>query len=291
MRTIRTTAIAAAATLALLVPTTALAQDTTVAVGDSSFNPDTVTIAPGGTVTWEVSSSLPHTITAEDGSFDESVSDGDTFEHTFDEAGTYAYYCEIHGGPDGVGMAGTVVVEAAQEGEPTEAPTPTETDTEDAAPPTTGSITVSDQEGDGTAVVVDEVTIEGAGGFVVVHADEDGAPGPVLGHAPIDEGTTTALSVPMDAPLTEDQTVWPMLHVDAGTLGTYEFPGADGPVTVDGQVVMEALAYTVVTADATEQPTDGELATTGRSATIPLLVAGLLAIGLGGLALRSRRST
>lgn len=28
-----------------------------------------------------------------------------------------------------------------------------------------------------------------------------------------------------------------MLHVDAGTEGTYEFPGDDGPVTVDGDVL------------------------------------------------------
>jgi hypothetical protein len=30
-----------------------------------------------------------------------------------------------------------------------------------------------------------------------------------------------------------------MLHTDAGTVGKYEYPGADVPVTLNGQVVMK----------------------------------------------------
>jgi plastocyanin len=52
-----------------------------------------------------------HTITADDGSFDSGIlNPGDTFSLTFDTPGTSAYYCQIHGGPGGVGMAGTIVV-------------------------------------------------------------------------------------------------------------------------------------------------------------------------------------
>jgi plastocyanin len=35
---------------------------------------------------------------------------GATFEHTFAEAGTYLYFCELHGGPGGAGMAAEVSV-------------------------------------------------------------------------------------------------------------------------------------------------------------------------------------
>lgn len=290
MRTIRSLTVAVAATALLALPTIAGAQSTDVAVTDNTFEPETVTVAVGDTVTWSVSGANPHTITAEDGSFDQAVSSGDTFEQVFDTPGTYDYYCTIHGAPGGVGMAGTVVVQA----EGTASPTPTATDEPSPTPtaaPATGDLTVSDQSGDGSTVVVDEVTIEGSDGFVVVHADQDGAPGPVLGHAPVPEGTTTGLSVPMDTPLTADQTVWPMLHVDAGTAGTYEFPGADGPVTVDGEVVVAPLAYTLAAADA-DDTADDELATTGGPARTLAVVALLaLVLGAGAVGWRRRQGT
>lgn len=133
----------------------------------------------------------------------------------------------------------------------------------------TGSISASDQSGDGSTVVVDEVTIEGANGFVVVHLDDEGAPGEVLGHAEISEGTTTDVTVTLDSPVTEDVTLWPMLHFDAGEVGTYEFPGPDGPVTVDGDVVMVPIEYTV------------ELPFTGGPS--PWLAVVAVALVLGGL--------
>jgi plastocyanin len=35
-----------------------------------------------------------------------------TYTYTFDTPGTYRYYCIAHGAPGGVGMSGTVIVEA-----------------------------------------------------------------------------------------------------------------------------------------------------------------------------------
>jgi plastocyanin len=35
-----------------------------------------------------------------------------TYTYTFTTAGTYRYYCLAHGDPGGVGMSGTVVVQA-----------------------------------------------------------------------------------------------------------------------------------------------------------------------------------
>ena len=34
----------------------------------------------------------------------------DSFEHVFNQVGTFLYYCELHGGPGGAGMAAEIVV-------------------------------------------------------------------------------------------------------------------------------------------------------------------------------------
>ena len=140
----------------------------------------------------------------------------------------------------------------------------------------TGSISAADQSGDGSTVLVDEVTIEGGSGFVVVHLDDGGAPGAVLGHAEISEGTSTDVTVTLDSPVDEDVTLWPMLHFDAGEAGTYEVPGPDGPVVLDGDVVMVSIDYTV------------ELPFTGGPS--PWLATVAAALVLGGLLILRRRS-
>lgn len=83
----------------------------TVAVVDNDYNPREVQIDPGGSVTWNQTGELPHTVTADDGSFDSGeMGQGDSFSHSFEEPGSYPYYCRFHGGPGGAGMSGVVVV-------------------------------------------------------------------------------------------------------------------------------------------------------------------------------------
>ena len=95
-----------------------------------TFDPETVTIATGGTVTWTNDSGVGHTVTAyEDdipsdaayfasGGFEsESAARNDisggmvdsegSYEHAFAVAGIYEYYCVPH---QGGGMVGTVEV-------------------------------------------------------------------------------------------------------------------------------------------------------------------------------------
>jgi plastocyanin len=85
-----------------------------VSVVDFAFSPKTLTVEPGDTVTWTNNSGLPHTVTADDGSFDSgSLGPGQTFTHTFGVAATVPYHCSFHGAPGGQGMAGTVVVRSA----------------------------------------------------------------------------------------------------------------------------------------------------------------------------------
>ena len=127
-----------AAIVALVgAPVTALAQDTTVTVGNGSFTfaPSEVEVTAGSTITWQQTDALPHSVTASDGSFDshpncnsdgsgDCMGAGDTYPREFTTPGTFAYYCKVHGTSDGGGMAGTITVTAAED-DPTEAP-PTE---------------------------------------------------------------------------------------------------------------------------------------------------------------------
>jgi plastocyanin len=78
---------------------------------DSSFSPRQVTVVAGTTVTWTNSGNLPHTVTAENGSFDSGIlSNGDTFAFTFNTVGRFDYYCILHGAHGGEGMAGVIIV-------------------------------------------------------------------------------------------------------------------------------------------------------------------------------------
>jgi plastocyanin len=73
-----------------------------------AFEPDSVTIAVGGTVTWRwPGGPVPHDVVG-DGFGTELQTDGE-YSHTFTEAGTYPYVCSIHATMTGV----VEVVEAA----------------------------------------------------------------------------------------------------------------------------------------------------------------------------------
>lgn len=79
---------------------------TEIEVVDNSFSPETVEVAAGDTIRWTHEGQAAHTVTFEDGPDSGTIDSGDTFSHTFDEPGEYAYVCSIH-----PGMEGTVVVE------------------------------------------------------------------------------------------------------------------------------------------------------------------------------------
>lgn len=102
-------------------PSPSAAESPEVDVADNEFEPKELTVKAGTTVVWSQTGSVPHTVTADDGSFDshaECLADlakcmkaGDTFEQAFDTPGRIAYYCKLHGGAGGAGMAGVIVVE------------------------------------------------------------------------------------------------------------------------------------------------------------------------------------
>ena len=81
----------------------------------TSFSPQHVTIAAGGTVTWTWSAGgvIFHNVTPD---ATEPVTSGaatpgpNSYPFTFNTPGVYMYYCVVHGAPNGIGMFGTVTV-------------------------------------------------------------------------------------------------------------------------------------------------------------------------------------
>lgn len=107
-------------------------EETVELTDDLVFDPDELTVSVGTTVVWENVGSVTHTVTAyEDeipdgatyfasggadseqaardaGTSDGGIEGGESYEHTFETAGTYEYFCIPH---EGTGMTGTVTVQ------------------------------------------------------------------------------------------------------------------------------------------------------------------------------------
>jgi predicted lipoprotein with Yx(FWY)xxD motif len=98
------------------------------------------------------------------------------------------------------------------------------------------SVIVSDQSIESGNVTIDEVTSDGAG-WLVIHAQADGKPGPILGYSPVSDGMNRNVVVEIDA-TNATETLYAMLHTDAGEVGQWEFPGGpDAPVMVGENIV------------------------------------------------------
>ena len=80
-----------------------------VDIPDISFEPKSLTVKAGTTVTWTNSDDVPHTVTKEGGpggKFDSGpLNPGQSFSYTPTKAGTIQYLCSFH-----QGMVGTIVV-------------------------------------------------------------------------------------------------------------------------------------------------------------------------------------
>jgi len=75
-------------------------------LGNRAFNPDSLDVAVGSTVTWTNTDSIAHTSTSDTRLWDSgSVAPHGQFSMTFQNAGTFPYHCAIH-----PGMVGTITV-------------------------------------------------------------------------------------------------------------------------------------------------------------------------------------
>ncbi|MZH02697.1 MAG: hypothetical protein F3745_04660 [Nitrospinae bacterium] len=91
------------------------AEKVEVKIIKSTFIPAVIKIEKGDTVRWVNTEELLHTVTSgkapvSDGKFNASYVKKE-FEVTFDEAGFYDYYCELHPAI----MRGVVIIDQAQE--------------------------------------------------------------------------------------------------------------------------------------------------------------------------------
>ena len=83
-----------------------------VSIKNMAFNPLSLSITTGTTVTWVNNDNTAHTVTADDGSFNSgTIAVGAKFTRAFSTTGTFAYHCTLH--PE---MVGTVVVAKAPGG-------------------------------------------------------------------------------------------------------------------------------------------------------------------------------
>jgi len=77
-----------------------------IIIEGSSFAPASITVKAGTEVIWKNKDSAPHTVTADDGSFDSgSMGQGDEFRKKLVKPGTLSYSCDIH-----AYMSGKIVV-------------------------------------------------------------------------------------------------------------------------------------------------------------------------------------
>ena len=71
-----------------------------VNVVDNKFEPKTIEVAPGDTVTWDFKGATQHNVKGR-GGLDSSNKKEGTYEYTFNSSGTYDYICTIHPGMTG----------------------------------------------------------------------------------------------------------------------------------------------------------------------------------------------
>ena len=76
-----------------------------VVIQNMAFDPATLSVAAGATVTFVNQDAMTHTVTSDEGAFDVQLSAGQSAQMTFPGAATYAYHCEIH-----PSMRGTLTV-------------------------------------------------------------------------------------------------------------------------------------------------------------------------------------
>lgn len=97
--------------LVVVVPT--MGANFTVDIQNFAFNPAALTVKVGDTVTWVQHDSTPHTTTSAKEPVPEwsspFLSEGQTYSHTFQNVGTFPYFCDPH-----PFMQGTITVQQAQ---------------------------------------------------------------------------------------------------------------------------------------------------------------------------------
>lgn len=99
----------------------------------------------------------------------------------------------------------------------------------------------------GNQVTIAEVTAK-QDGWIVIHrsnAINDGPMVPdIIGKTQVDAGVNNNVNIQLTEGVSNEETLWAMLHIDDGTIGEYEFDGQSGldaPVIVQENIVMTSF--------------------------------------------------
>jgi hypothetical protein len=109
------------------------------------------------------------------------------------------------------------------------------------------SVSVMNQDANPLNRVVVQQIIHDAAGWIVIHEDNAGAPGAVIGKTLLTAGVSQNVAITLSRDVVDGEVLYAMLHKDEGVAGTYEFPGADAPV-LDPLGAVIAPAFTIIIA-------------------------------------------
>ncbi len=95
--------LAACGGTAPAVPGVSAVAEATVSIANMAFQPHTLVVATGATVTWQNDDAVAHTVTSGEGWFDSGqIAAGQGYTYEFDKPGTFRYACTNHPGMEGV---------------------------------------------------------------------------------------------------------------------------------------------------------------------------------------------
>jgi hypothetical protein len=101
------------------------------------------------------------------------------------------------------------------------------------------AVTASDQTINDSIVIVANVVSPGPG-WLVIHNEQNGVVGWEIGYAALKSGENANVRINIDMSQATP-TLFAVLHADAGEVGKFEFPGPDGPILLNGQIL--SLAF------------------------------------------------
>jgi hypothetical protein len=112
-------------------------------------------------------------------------------------------------------------------------------------------VSVENQTLNNNQVVIKQVNAA-EDGWIVVHASNSGGTfAQVIGKTHVNAGMNMNVIVSLDMlpenVVRNSDVLWAMLHYDRGVEGTYEFPGVDAPVVINGDMVMESFIINAAT--------------------------------------------
>lgn len=118
------------------------------------------------------------------------------------------------------------------------------------------SISVSNQSlGADNQLIINTASI-GDNGWIVIHNQENEQPGAVIGYTSLLKGSASKIKITVDKTNLTPYLI-AELHYDRGEIGAFEFPGNDGPVIKDQQVIMKEFSISnlaEITKDSPQTP-------------------------------------